>query len=534
MLDNFRITHRFVTVLVAYWISFMAVAFTSYWGLSSARDSLRTVHKDAMVPALQMADSVDKIVQNRLQILLAFQHAPDGPLASIHDHPTNTHTGAIAKNRGEANQLFDAIVATSTLPEEQSLLDDAKRTRAAWRVKLDAAVQAIDKGDFSPPVMSAFLAAGRTEGEAAVKAMSALRDFKVKVAEQAAAQAEHRYNMALAVFIAALVLGGIPASFMTVFLMGRMRNGFAVADQTATAIAAGDLSQAVQPSGRDEIGHLLLQMGTMRDNLHRVISQVRGGSDAIANAAAEVATGTMDLSNRTEQQAGSLEKTASASEQLASTVQQNAESAAQANQLAHSASSLATRGGAVVTQVVETMDAINTSSRKIVDIIAVIDGIAFQTNILALNAAVEAARAGEQGRGFAVVAAEVRSLAQRSATAAKEIKGLIDDSVDKVGRGTEQVAQAGSTMQEIVTGIQRVADIVGEIASASREQSAGIAEINQAVTQLDSVTQQNAALVEQTSAASSALQEQARQLAALAASFRLEGTGAASALRLAR
>jgi methyl-accepting chemotaxis protein len=255
---------------------------------------------------------------------------------------------------------------------------------------------------------------------------------------------------------------------------------------------------------------------------------VRHGSDAIASASSEVATGTHDLSNRTEQQASSLEQTASASEELASTVQHNAESAAQANQLAREASDVAARGGAVVAQVVDTMDAINTSSRKIVDIIGVIDGIAFQTNILALNAAVEAARAGDQGRGFAVVAAEVRSLAQRSATAAKEIKGLIDDSVDKVGRGTEQVSQAGSTMQEIVTGIQQVAHIVSEIAAASREQSAGIAQINQAVTQLDGVTQQNAALVEQTSAASSALQEQARQLAALAASFKLDMLGSAT------
>jgi len=533
MFDNIRITQRFVAVLIAYWISFMAVAGVSYWGLSSARDSLKTVHQSAMVPALQMADSADKIVQNRLQVLLAFQHAPDGPLATIHDHPVSVHTDAIAKNRSEANRLFEAITATSDRPEEQGLVEAAKSTRAAWRTKLDDAVQAIGKGDFSPAVMAAFLQAGRTEGEAATKAMNALREFQVQLAEQASAQAERRYHIALAVFVAALILGGIPASFMTVFLMGRMRGGFAAANQTATAIAAGNLSQAVTPSGGDEIGKLLVQMSSMRDNLH-VISQVRSGSDAIANAAAEVATGTMDLSNRTEQQAGSLEKTASASEQLASTVQHNAENAAQANQLAHSASSLATRGGTVVTQVVETMDAINTSSRKIVDIIAVIDGIAFQTNILALNAAVEAARAGEQGRGFAVVAAEVRSLAQRSATAAKEIKGLIDDSVDKVGRGTDQVAQAGSTMQEIVTGIQRVADIVGEIASASREQSAGIAEINQAVTQLDSVTQQNAALVEQTSAASSALQEQARQLAGLAASFQLEGSSASSALRLPR
>jgi len=523
MFDNIRITQRFATVLVAYWLSFMAVALVSYWGLSSARDSLKTVHEKAMVPALQMSDSIDKIVQNRLQILLAFQHAPGGPLASIHDHPTGTHTDSIAKNRVEANRLFDALTATTELPEEKALLAASRQTRAAWRDKLDLAVKAVGSGDFSPATMAAFLQAGRTEGEAAIQSLVALRDFKVKAAELASQQAERRYNIALGVFLTAVIVGGIPASLMTFLLMGRMRAGFALAEQTATSIAAGDLSHPVAHSGRDEIGHLLNQMSTMRDNLHQVISQVRSGSDAIASAAGEVASGTLDLSNRTEQQAGSLEKTASASEELSSTVQHNADSAAQANQLAHSASAQATRGGVVVSQVVETMDAINTSSRKIVDIIAVIDGIAFQTNILALNAAVEAARAGEQGRGFAVVAAEVRSLAQRSATAAREIKGLIDDSVDKVGRGTEQVAQAGHTMQEIVSGIQRVADIVGEIASASKEQSAGIAEINQAVSQLDGVTQQNAALVEETSAASAALQEQARQLATVAASFQLEG-----------
>jgi methyl-accepting chemotaxis protein len=522
MFDNFRITQRFVAVLITYWISFMSVALVSYWGLSSARDSLKTVHEKAMVSSLKLSDSVDKIVQSRLQILLAFQHAPGGPLASIHDHPVGAHTDSIAKMRTDANQLFDAITVSSGNPEEQALLNTAKQTRAAWHDRLEQAIKSIATGDFSPATMAAFLQAGRTEGEAAIKSMRDLRDMQVKMAELASNEAESRYRLAIGVFLVAAIVGGVPSSFMTFLLMGRMRSGFGQADQTATSIASGDLSRAVPHSGRDEIGHLLTQMSTMRDNLHHVITQVRSGSDAIASAAAEVASGTLDLSNRTEQQAGSLEKTASASEQLSSTVQHNADSAAQANQLANSASALATRGGTVVSQVVETMDAINTSSRKIVDIIAVIDGIAFQTNILALNAAVEAARAGEQGRGFAVVAAEVRSLAQRSATAAKEIKGLIDDSVDKVGRGTEQVAQAGSTMQEIVSGIQRVADIVGEIASASREQSAGIAEINLAVSQLDGVTQQNAALVEETSAASAALQEQARQLAQLAGSFQLE------------
>jgi len=375
------------------------------------------------------------------------------------------------------------------------------------------------------PPWHSFLAAGREEGEAAVKALIVYRDFQVKQAHEASTAAENRYHNALLVFVLAILLGVIPASMLAFMLLARLRLGFRLAHETATAIAEGDLSNAVPHTGSDEIGALLSQMNTMRSNLHRVIGQVRNGSDSIASAASEVATGTLDLSNRTEQQASSLEQTAAASEQLTSTVQNNAENASQANQLAASASDVASRGGAVVSQVVDTMQAINTSSRKIVDIIGVIDGIAFQTNILALNAAVEAARAGEQGR-FAVVASEVRSLAGRSAEAAREIKTLISDSVEKVGVGTQQVAEAGDTMQEIVTGIKRVAEIVGEIALASREQSAGIAQINQAVTQLDSVTQQNAALVEETSAASSALQEQARELASLAASFKLEPSGA--------
>jgi len=521
MFDNFRIANRFVAVLIAYWISFMAVAISSYWGLTSARQSLQDVHEHGMVPSVQASDSMDKIVQNRLQVLLAFQHAPGSPLASIHDHPTVLHTDAIAKNRVEANQLFESMAVSMRTPEEKDLLEKAKIARTAWREKLDTAIKAIAAEDFSPGTMTAFLAAGRQEGEAAIQALKAIRDYKVKAADAATQEAERRYQFALLVFILAAAIGGGPATFMTVLLMGRMRSGFGYADSTAAAIASGDLSHSVTITGKDEIGHLLIQMHNMRESLHRVISRVRNGSDAIDSAAREVASGTLDLSNRTEQQASSLEKTASATEQLASTVQHNAENAAQANQLATSASEVAVRGGAVVAQVVQTMDDINTSSRKIMDIIGVIDGIAFQTNILALNAAVEAARAGEQGRGFAVVASEVRALAGRSAEAAKEIKSLIDDSVTKVGRGTEQVAQAGTTMEEIVLGIRRVADIVGEIASASREQSAGIAEINQAVVQLDGVTQQNAALVEETSAASSALQEQASQLASIAASFQL-------------
>ncbi|MBY0455433.1 MAG: Tar ligand binding domain-containing protein [Burkholderiaceae bacterium] len=522
MFNNLRITQRFTIILVAYWISFSAVVAVSLWGLMSARDSLRTIHDEALQRALVVDQSVGFIQQNRIQVLLAFQHAPGSALAGIHDHPVSTHLEAIAANRDQANEIFKRMEAGITNPEEQRLFDSTKASRQAWRDKLDQTTASIQAGDFSPETMMRFLAAGRNEGEATVKAISSFRDYQVARADSAYKEAQQHYERGLFTFVLTALFGGVPATMLAFALLSRMRSGFGAAIETAYAIAQNDLSRTVPHTGSDEIGTLLGQMETMRDNLHHIIGQVRTGADAIAGAASEVATGTRDLSDRTESQATSLEQTASATEQLSSTVEHNADSASEASQLATVATGVAQRGGAVVAQVVGTMEAINTSSRKIVDIIGVIDGIAFQTNILALNAAVEAARAGEQGRGFAVVAAEVRSLAGRSAEAAKEVRALISDSVDKVGVGSAQVAQAGETMQEIVSGIQRVADIVGEIASASREQSSGLTQINQAVAQLDSVTQQNAALVEETSAASSALQEQSRHLAVLAAAFTLK------------
>ncbi len=294
----------------------------------------------------------------------------------------------------------------------------------------------------------------------------------------------------------------------------------------AKQIATGDLTGRMSEPSKDEIGQLTIALKDMNDSLSRVVGEVRQGTDTIATASSQIAAGNMDLSSRTEQQASSLEETAASMEELTSTVKQNADNARQANQLAVSASSVAVKGGAVVSQVVDTMSAINTSSKKIVDIIGVIDGIAFQTNILALNAAVEAARAGEQGRGFAVVAAEVRNLAQRSAAAAKEIKTLIGDSVDKVEEGSKQVAEAGKTMDEIVGSVKRVTDIMAEITAASQEQTQGIEQINQAITQMDQVTQQNAALVEEAAAAASSLQEQASGLSQVVSVFKLDNSQA--------
>ncbi len=287
-------------------------------------------------------------------------------------------------------------------------------------------------------------------------------------------------------------------------------------------VASGDLSMKINDAGTNEIGRLFSAIRSMQQSLLSTVTRVRASTDIINTGAQEIASGNLDLSSRTETQASSLEETAASMEELTSTVKQNADNAMQANQLAQSASETAVKGGEVVAQVVDTMDAINASSKKIVDIISVIDGIAFQTNILALNAAVEAARAGEQGRGFAVVASEVRSLAQRSASAAKEIKELIGDSVQKVDSGSRLVEQAGLTMSEVVESVRRVTDIVGEISSASREQSDGIGQVNNAIAQMDEVTQQNAALVEEAAAAAQSLQSQAVSLVEAVSIFRID------------
>jgi methyl-accepting chemotaxis protein len=287
-------------------------------------------------------------------------------------------------------------------------------------------------------------------------------------------------------------------------------------------IAAGDLATPVPAARHDEVGRMIVALADMQQRLQGLVNDVRRSTEGITTASTEIAAGSQDLSVRTEQAASNLQQTASSMEQLTATVRQSADSAQHANRLATSAASVAERGGHVVSQVVSTMNAISESSKKIADIIGVIDSIAFQTNILALNAAVEAARAGEQGRGFAVVASEVRSLAQRSAEAAKEIKALIEASVDKVDSGSKLVADAGATMTEIVTSVQRVTEIIGEITASAAEQSDGIGQVNTAVTQLDRMTQQNAALVEQSAAAAASLEDQAGRLAQVMATFKLE------------
>jgi methyl-accepting chemotaxis protein len=327
----------------------------------------------------------------------------------------------------------------------------------------------------------------------------------------------------------ALLAGAVLSWRLTCGIVGPIRDAVAVAE----TVAGGDLTRRIEASTQDETGALLRALRHMNDSLVGIVSQVRGGTDTIATASREISAGNLDLSARTEQQASALEETAASMEELTTTVRQNADNARQANQLAIAASEVAAQGGAVVSEVVTTMGAINDSAKRIADIIGVIDGIAFQTNILALNAAVEAARAGEQGRGFAVVASEVRNLAQRSAGAAKEIKELITASVANVDTGARLVDQAGTTMEQVVTSIRRVTDIMAEITSASQEQTGGIEQVNHAIGQMDQVTQQNAALVEEAAAAASSMQEQAATLADVVRVFKLDRAHGMAALAAA-
>jgi len=338
---------------------------------------------------------------------------------------------------------------------------------------------------------------------------------------QAVARKEAVIAISSVALLALLCMVGIE------LLVRRLQARLNQASQVMEAVASGDLSHVVDAGAQDEVGRLLTQVSGMQTRLAQLVRQIRASTDSISTASSEIATGNQDLSARTEQTASNLQQCASSMEELTGTVKQSADSARQANQLASSAAEVAARGGAVVSQVVSTMDDINSSSKKIADIIGVIDGIAFQTNILALNAAVEAARAGEQGRGFAVVAGEVRNLAQRSAQAAKEIKGLIGASVEKVESGSKLVADAGKTMQEIVGSVQRVTDIIGEITAAASEQSDGIGQVNASVVQLDQMTQQNAALVEESAAAAASLKSQAASLAQVVGAFKLDAAKAA-------
>ncbi|QYG04085.1 MULTISPECIES: methyl-accepting chemotaxis protein [Massilia] len=405
--------------------------------------------------------------------------------------------------------------------DETALFKSVMEHRAAYSKARDGAVKAKAEGnvELAEQILTQQFNPTAKAYQERVKELVDLQHKRIAASAGLIASTAARGNVVIGSLAAgALLLGGVFAWLLTRSITRPLRQAVHAAEQ----VAAGDLTVEIDTRATDETGALLRALGHMNTSLSKIVDEVRSGTQTISGASSEIAAGSFDLSSRTEQQAAALEETAASMEELTGTVRQNADNARQANQLAIAASSVATQAGQAVDQVVATMGSINDSSRKIVDIIAVIDGIAFQTNILALNAAVEAARAGEQGRGFAVVASEVRTLAQRSAAAAKEIKQLIGDSVEKVDTGTRLVDHTGATMREVVDSIQRVTDIMGEISSASQEQITGIDQVNQAMGQMDNATQQNAALVEEATAATAALQDQAQRLAQVVDVFKLD------------
>ena len=433
------------------------------------------------------------------------------------DQAESTRASAILQKSIEEHMQSDA---------EKVLFKEIGEARKNYLAAREAIVnlKKEDKADEANQTLETnFIPAGKIYTQ---KIEALLKNQRAKI-DDTAAEIQRTYENSRILLIILAVLATALSLVCAWLMTNSITRPLKLATDIAEKMATGDLSESIQIQRHDEIGKMIAAINGVSDGLSQVIAEVRQGTETIMTASSEIASGNADLSARTESQASSLQETASSMEELTSTVRLNAENAQQANQLVLSASGVAVRGGEVVDQVVSTMGAIKDSSRKIVDIIGVIDGIAFQTNILALNAAVEAARAGEQGRGFAVVATEVRNLAQRSASAAKEIKALINDSVTEVEHGSMLVDTAGKTMQDIVTSVQHVADIMNEITSASREQSSGIEQVNLAVTQMDEMTQQNAALVEQAAASAESMRDQSLKLSQVVAQFKIAGQSTA-------
>ncbi len=511
-------------LLLAFLVALLLLGLNRMSAMQANIDQIAAVNNAQVAQIMTMRGSVfDRMIAVRNVVLLTQMHEMQPEVDRIKEGEKKF---AVADEK--LTHLFEH---PSTTEGERSLIKQVREQHAALAAPFNRAME-LGLQNKASEATKVLIDEVRPVQRKLMTDLSDLAALEDKLSHEASADARAAYEGAqrlmISLGIIALVCGLLTAWFITRGLTRQLGGEPGTAVEVASRIAAGDLDVQIETQPGDT-SSLLHAMKTMREKLSDIVRNVRNGTDTIATASGQIAAGNLDLSSRTEQQASSLEETASSMEELTSTVRQNAENAGQANQLAINASEVAQRGGTVVSEVVQTMEQINESARKIVDIIGVIDGIAFQTNILALNAAVEAARAGEQGRGFAVVATEVRSLAQRSAAAAKEIKSLIGDSVDKVESGSKLVAQAGSTMDEVVASVRRVTDIIAEISAASQEQSAGIEQVNQAITQMDQVTQQNAALVEQAAAAADSLQEQAGSLSETVSVFRVSGMGSSSA-----
>jgi len=517
-MNNMSIKLRLLLTMGFMGIMLIVGGAMGVFGLQTTNDTLREIYTNQMPSADAVRLMMTRLLQARASLNLVALH----PDASDAEDGIKRAQMFYAQSE-QVWQKYLALPIDSA--QEKALAQEVGDKREAYLKEADQALVDALHGGHADQVDDILMHRAAPLYQDLQKSADDLVDMQA----QSAATGYNDSQVLFARFrlIAVLgVLGGlvvvaISALFLVRAISGPLQEMLAHFE----AIAAGDLTRRIEVKSKNEMGKAMLGLKTMQERLTATVAKVREGSASIGTATTQIAAGNLDLSSRTEQQAASLEETASSMEELTSAVKQNADNARQANQLAVSASDVAMRGGSVVAEVVDTMGSINESARKIVDIIGVIDGIAFQTNILALNAAVEAARAGEQGRGFAVVAAEVRSLAQRSAAAAKEIKGLIDSSVDKVDTGSKLVAQAGKTMNEIVDSVKHVTDIMGEILAASQEQSSGIEQVNTAISQMDQVTQQNAALVEEAAAAAASLKEQAAALTATVSIFKVSGMG---------
>jgi methyl-accepting chemotaxis protein len=512
MLKNTMIKSRLIFVIGLLSLLMILIGILGLTSLITVNQSLKTVYEDRLIAVGQLDSVIRGINSNQLAVAKAITGDPANIVKTLDE---------VEKNKAEVTKVWEAYSATYMTPEEKQL---AAKFAAARKLFVE---QGLNKAEEALRAQNIPLATEILQGkmdqlyQEVRLPMSDLIKLQLDVGKQEYETSQAKYSTVRMMSIAMVLLGLVAGIAVGTWLVRSISTPLNYAVEIAQGIADGDLTQVIEVDSDNETGQLLAALKEMNASLVNTVSEVRISTDTIATASSEIAAGNLDLSSRTEEQAASLEETASSMEELTSTVKQNADNARQANQMVVSASDYAVKGGRVVAQVVDTMGSIKESSRKIVDIIGVIDGIAFQTNILALNAAVEAARAGEQGRGFAVVASEVRSLAQRSAAAAKEIKGLIGDSVEKVDAGGRLVDETGETMNQIVTAVKQVADIMSEIAAASAEQSSGIEQVNIAITQMDEVTQQNAALVEEAAAASSSMQDQAANLARTVAVFKI-------------
>jgi methyl-accepting chemotaxis protein-1 (serine sensor receptor) len=513
MLSSFKIGTRLTAAFLALILMLLGISFTGWFGIGKMYAVALDMHEGSVVPMGALSDVQYLASRNRI-LLMDMLINPD---------PANVakRVAEMGKNSATLDTRWKDYLATELAPSEKSLVAEIEPAMAAYRSEgLNPAKDAMQAGK-ADDAIALYKTKVSPLAPKFFEPLAKLVDSQVAMTKEDIDNAKKTYSTSTMVIVSVTVAAAVLAGVLAVLITRSVTVPIGDAVQFAKTVADGDLTAHIAYESHDELGDLIKALDAMQENLAKVVRNVRQGSEGLATSSSEIAEGNHDLSARTEQQASALEQTSASMEELGATVKQNAESARTANQLAMSASTVAVEGGEVVGQVVETMKGINESSRKISDIISVIDGIAFQTNILALNAAVEAARAGEQGRGFAVVASEVRSLAGRSADAAKEIKSLINASVERVEQGTALVDKAGVTMTEVVSSIRRVTDLMGEISAASNEQAMGVAQVGEAVTHMDQATQQNAALVEQMAAAASSLKSQADALVHVVDTFKL-------------